>query len=218
MKISENGKNLIKKYEGCRLTAYYCPSGILTIGWGHTGDVKEGQTITQSEADRLFDLDIQKYEVAHKYGNFNQNQFDALTSFAYNCGVGALQEVCSYGDIPSQMALYVNGSNGPLEGLKRRRKEEIELYNTPVTSEASCITYKETGVATVLPSVLNVRSEPDTSKDNVVVQYYKGETINYQEVYICNGYVWIKYKSWQGFDRYVASRKIDNSEIYLKCT
>ena len=72
MKISENGKNLIKKYEGCRLTAYFCPSGILTIGWGHTGDVKEGQTITQSEADRLFDLDIQKYEVAHKYGNFNQ--------------------------------------------------------------------------------------------------------------------------------------------------
>lgn len=217
MRISERGKQLIKKYEGCRLKAYYCPSGVLTIGWGHTGNVYEGQVITQADADALFDLDIKKYEQAHKYGSFNQNQFDALTSFAYNCGVGAMINVINSGNITGEMTLYINGSNGPLEGLKKRRKEEIELYNTPISTESNYKVYKETGVATVLPSILNVRSEPDATKDNVVIQYYKGETLNYNEVHIVNGYVWVKYKSWQGYDRYVASRKIDNSEIYLRC-
>ena len=52
MNISQRGIDLIKSYEGCRLTAYVCPGGVWTIGWGHTGnDVYEGQVITQAEAD-----------------------------------------------------------------------------------------------------------------------------------------------------------------------
>ena len=90
MNISDKGINLIKKYEGCRLTAYKCPSNILTIGYGHTGsDVYIGKRITQDEADKLFSMDLKIHE-----NNVNklvkvsltQNQFDALVSLEYNIG------------------------------------------------------------------------------------------------------------------------------------
>ena len=54
MKISLEGLSLIKKFEGCRLKAYYCSGGVLTIGYGHTGGVKETDVITQEEADKLY--------------------------------------------------------------------------------------------------------------------------------------------------------------------
>lgn len=217
MRVSEKGIELIKEFEGCSLKAYYCPSGVLTIGYGHTKNVYEGQVITKKDAEELLKLDLINYSIADNYGQFNQNQFDALTSFAFNCGIGALKEVIKSGNITKQMALYINGNNGPLEGLVRRRKAEIKLFNTPVDVKPNYKTYKELGQATVLPNVLNVRSEPNTNKNNIVAQYYKGEIFNYNEVHITNGYVWVKYTSWQGKTRYVASRKIDNSEIYLKC-
>lgn len=135
MRISEKGKQLIKSYEGCRLQAYKCPGDTWTIGWGHTKDVYEGQTITQQEADRLFDEDIKKYEVPEKYGSFNQNQFDSLTSFAYNCGMGALDDVLTSANITGTMEMYKKGGGVILPGLVRRRKEEIELYNTPMSED-----------------------------------------------------------------------------------
>jgi len=50
---------MIKGWEGCRLTAYKCPAGVLTIGYGHTGkDVKPGMKITQTQADALFETDV----------------------------------------------------------------------------------------------------------------------------------------------------------------
>ena len=52
MRISEKGLNLIKEFEGCQLDAYRCPSHVLTIGWGHTGDVYEGQSITQEPQEK----------------------------------------------------------------------------------------------------------------------------------------------------------------------
>ena len=93
--ISEDGKNLIKAYEGCKLTAYKATATeeYYTIGWGHYGaDVKEGQTITQAEADALFDTDIVEYEdYVNKFCEKNnvkltQHQFDAMVSLTYNCG------------------------------------------------------------------------------------------------------------------------------------
>ena len=99
MNISEKGLNLIKSFEGCVLTAYKCPAGILTIGWGNTKNVYEGMTITQAQADQFLVEDVQIYANAvNKYVskfNLNQNQFDALVSFAYNCGIGSLDSVCS---------------------------------------------------------------------------------------------------------------------------
>jgi len=90
MKISENGLKLIRSFEGCRLEAYKCPAGVWTIGWGHTGNVKAGQRITQAEADKMLTDDMGPYERnVDKYGTkymWNQNEFDALVSFAYNVG------------------------------------------------------------------------------------------------------------------------------------
>ncbi|MBU3109842.1 lysozyme [Clostridium gasigenes] len=135
MNISENGKNLIKSYEGLYLQAYRCPSNVLTIGWGHTAGVYEGQVITEAEAERIFTIDMAIYEKPVKAYNVNQNQYDALTSFCYNAGAGALEDVMTSGNVTGTMSMYIHGDKGVvLPGLVIRRKEEVDLYNTPVSS------------------------------------------------------------------------------------
>lgn len=135
MKISQNGINLIKKYEGCRLEAYLCPSGIWTIGYGHTGgDVYRGATVTQPEADRLLAVDLERFEAAVADTvklPLNQNQFDALVSFTYNCGLGNLQTLIknrSLEEIANALTLYNKGSGRVLDGLVKRRAEERALF------------------------------------------------------------------------------------------
>lgn len=214
MEISNKGIDLIKKYEGCRLKAYYCPSGVLTIGWGRTHGVYDGQVISQEQADQFFIEDVKKY---YPNGNFNQNQFDALTSFAYNCGLGALNDVLYSGDIAGNMILYVNGSFGVLPGLQKRRKEEVELYNTRIVDNiVDNFSYSEDGIAIVLVDVLNVRDNPSLSS-NVVATYNYGESFSYNRVILNDGYYWVEYTSFSGYIRYVASRTSDSSKIYLKC-
>ena len=94
MKISEEGISLIKRFEGCRLEAYKCSAEVLTIGYGHTGGVKEDDTISQPEADELLENDIAKFE---EYVSDNvivelkQYQFDALVAWTFNLGVGNLR-------------------------------------------------------------------------------------------------------------------------------
>ena len=82
MNISQNGIELIKKFEGCRLEAYKCPAGILTIGYGHTGsEVHLGQKITQEQAEKYLkqDITIHSNNVSRLVkAPLNQNQFDAL--------------------------------------------------------------------------------------------------------------------------------------------
>ena len=94
LKTSQEGINLIKKFEGCRLTAYKCPAGVWTIGYGHTDDVKKGQKITKAKAEEYLKNDLIKYEKGVERlvkVKLNQNQFNALISFAYNRGLGALK-------------------------------------------------------------------------------------------------------------------------------
>lgn len=134
MKISENGLKLIKRYEGCHLTAYKCPAGVWTIGWGHTAGVVEGMHITQEQADIYLKKDIEKYE-QHVSGyskyNWSQNQFDALVSFAYN--IGSIKQLTSNGlrnisEIGERMLLYTKSNGKTLPGLVKRRKEEHDLF------------------------------------------------------------------------------------------
>ena len=140
MKISNKGKDLIKKYEGCKLEAYKCPAGIWTIGYGHTdGNVTSGTIISQEQADKLFNQDIKKFEKG--IGQMvkvliNQNQFDALVSFSFNLGLGALQNSTllkklntkDYQGAANEFDRWVYGGGKKLEGLVRRRKEEKELF------------------------------------------------------------------------------------------
>lgn len=140
MKISENGISLIKSFEGCRLTAYKAVSTekYYTIGWGHYGaDVKAGQSISQGEADALFLSDLQqfvRYTNSHtKSLKLNQNQFDALVSFCYNCGPGTLKKLVN-GRTPGEISehitdqQYTRSGGIVLKALERRRKQEKELF------------------------------------------------------------------------------------------
>lgn len=146
MVTSKAGLDLIKEFEGCRLTAYKCPAGVWTIGYGHTAGVKEGMKITKTQANQFLKQDVKTSEkVVEKYNhiyNWTQSEFDALVSFTFNCGAGNLRTLLNNGvrtkqQISEKIVLY-NKSNGQtLAGLVRRRKAEQELFNsqTNLTTE-----------------------------------------------------------------------------------
>jgi lysozyme len=143
MKTSNKGIKLVKASEGCRLKAYKCPAGKLTIGYGHTGRVdgkkiRFGMKITQAKATELLKKDLVKFEKkVNKYWNkyhWTQNEFDALVSFAYN--VGSIRQLTALGmrskaTIARKMVLYNKAAGRPLKGLTDRRKAEQKLFLTP---------------------------------------------------------------------------------------
>ena len=146
--IGAAGLALIQQFEGCRLTAYKpVPTETYwTIGWGHYGpDVREGQTITQAQADAMLAADCQRFADAVDNpaycpltAQLNANQRDALISFTFNCGAGCLKTLCKGRTLPqicTAMALYNKSGGKPLAGLTRRRKAEQELFNTPIGKE-----------------------------------------------------------------------------------
>ena len=136
-KINKSGLNLIKKYEGCKLTSYICPAGVLTIGYGHTGkDVKPNQTISKKKAINLLKKDLSRFERHVQSYNYiyewTDNEFSALVSFAYN--IGNIDQLTAYGtrtrsQIRSAMLKYVKANGKTLQGLVKRRKAELKLFN-----------------------------------------------------------------------------------------
>ena len=135
LKTGQAGLNLIKQFEGCRLTAYKCPAGVLTIGYGHTAGVKAGQTITQAQADKMLVEDVERFERnVNKYYDkyrWNQNEFDALVSFAFN--LGSIDQLTAGGTrsrevIAQKMLQYNKAAGKVLAGLTRRRQAEKELF------------------------------------------------------------------------------------------
>ena len=145
-KIGQAGLALIKQYEGCRLAAYRCAAGVWTIGYGHTAGVHSGMTITQAQADAYLQQDVARFE---GYVNnpayvpiteqLNQNQFDALVSFAFNLGAGNLRKLCkgrTAAQIARTMPNYNKAAGKVLAGLKRRRAAEQALFNKPVSAAA----------------------------------------------------------------------------------
>lgn len=134
MKTSDAGIKFIQRHESCRLTAYKPREGekMCTIGWGHYG-VKCGTKITQREADQLFKQDLVKFENAvNDLGLvLNQNQFDALVSFAYNLGPGNLRKLCngrSLQQIAEAMTQYNRAGKVVYSGLTKRREEEKAMF------------------------------------------------------------------------------------------
>ena len=143
-KIGQAGLALIKQYEGCRLAAYRCAAGVWTIGYGHTAGVHSGMTITQAQADAYLQQDIAKFEgyvnnpaYVPITANLNQNQFDALVSFAFNLGAGNLRKLCkgrTAAQIAQAMTQYCKANGKVLAGLRRRRAAEQALFNKPVSA------------------------------------------------------------------------------------
>ena len=141
MKISQEGLSLIKKFEGCRLEAYYCSGGVLTIGYGHTGGVKESDTITQEEAEKLLRADVFKFEEYVEDNvmvELDQGQFDALVAWTFNLGPGNLREStmlkklneADYASVPSEMKRWNKAGGKTLNGLIRRRNAEALLFQS----------------------------------------------------------------------------------------
>ena len=136
MKISEEGVNLIKRYEGLRLKAYkpVATEKFYTIGYGHYGaDVSRETTITKEKAEQILKCDLYKFEKAVTDLNrtWTQNQFDALVSFAFNCGAANLKRLVANRDnlqIADAFLLYNKAGGKVLSGLVRRRKEERALF------------------------------------------------------------------------------------------
>lgn len=144
METSKEGMEKIKSEESLRLNAYKCSSGVPTIGYGHTKNVKMGQKITKSEADEYFKEDLKVFENEvnkinkTKGYNLNQNQFDSLVSFAFNTGIGNLRKLTqnrTKSQLPEGMKLYNKGGGKVkriIPGLDNRRKREVNLFNTPI--------------------------------------------------------------------------------------
>lgn len=138
MKISENGLKLIIDFEGfChKATKAVKTEKYFTIGYGHYGkDVDENQTITKEQALLLLKKDMKRFETkVMKYNNcynFTQNEFDALVSFAYN--VGNIDQLTEKGtrtkkEIADAMLLYIKSGGSVLNGLRKRRNRERELF------------------------------------------------------------------------------------------
>lgn len=139
MKTSAEGVALIKKFEGCELTAYQCSAGVWTIGYGHTKGIEEGMEITQQEAEDMLVEELHEYE---NYINDNvtaplsQNQFDAMVSWVYNLGpanlkASTLLKVLNAGDydgVPAQIKRWNKAGGVTLDGLIRRREAESLLF------------------------------------------------------------------------------------------
>ena len=139
MNISKEGLSLIKKFEGCELEAYKCAAGVWTKGYGSTKDVKEGDTLTQEEADDLLLHEMSEYEGYINEmvtTNLKQNQFDSLVSWVFNLGPANLKastmlKVLNLGNlegVPEQMKRWNKANGKTLDGLIRRRKAEALLF------------------------------------------------------------------------------------------
>ena len=139
MKISENGLELIKKFEGCETTAYQDSVGVWTIGFGHTKGVEEGQTCSIEDAESMLANEMDEYE---GYINnmvkvdLQQHEFDALVAWGYNLGPPNLGESTmlkvlnggQFDRVPEEMNRWTRAGGKILEGLVRRRQAESLMF------------------------------------------------------------------------------------------
>ena len=139
MKISEDGLELIKKFEGCETTAYQDSVGVWTIGFGHTKGVEEGQTCSIEDAESMLADEMDEYE---GYINdmvkvdLQQHEFDALVAWVYNLGPTNLGESTmlkvlnggQFDRVPDEMNRWTRAGGEILEGLVRRRQAESLMF------------------------------------------------------------------------------------------
>lgn len=203
MKTSEKGIELIKKYEGCMLKAYKCPSGVWTIGFGHVNGVKQGEKITKSKAESLLKSDLKIYESkVMKYDDiyhFNQNQFDALVSFCFN--VGNIDTLTRKGtrtikEIADSILLYNKGGGTVLAGLVKRRKEEQALFLSTtnkqyrVTAVSGLVCREKTNINSRSIGIFSYNSVVELIEDCTTWLLVSGKDVNGKPII---GYSYYKY-------------------------
>jgi lysozyme len=144
-KLNNAGLDLIKQFEGLKLKAYLCSAGVPTIGYGTIRypngiKVKMGDVCTKEQADYYFTNDVASFELAvdaMATDSLNQNQFNALVSFAYNLGATALKGSTLLKTVnadPNNKAIkgefskWINAGGRPVKGLVIRREKEANHY------------------------------------------------------------------------------------------
>lgn len=143
--INSAGAELIKRFESCRLVAYICPAGYVTVGWGHRNDhMCPGQRITQNKADQLFENDValavSGVLESTKGISLSDNELSALASLVFNIGKkqfdsSTLLKKLKAGDKRGAADQFdrwvygrVNGKPSILPGLVKRRVAEKALF------------------------------------------------------------------------------------------
>ena len=152
MKISNEGLQLIKKYEGCKTTPYRCPAGLYTVGYGHViGNGLQlpdewNRTFSLGEIDELLERDLERFERGvQRYTTvyLTQSQSDSLVSFSFNLGMGIYQRSTlrqklnrgDYDGASKEFLRYTRAGGKVLKGLTRRRQEEYNLFIRPITPD-----------------------------------------------------------------------------------
>lgn len=151
MKMTQEGLDLIKRFEGFRDHWYKCPAGIWTCCYGHTeaaGPPKfePNRKFTRDEGERILRNDLKKYEDAVKKAvkvPLNDSQYSALVSFCYNVGPGNFQKSSvlkavnakQFDLVPARLALWNKGGGKVLKGLIARREAEASLFMDDVPDE-----------------------------------------------------------------------------------
>jgi len=140
MQTSQAGIDLIKRFEGLRLKVYTCPAGVKTIGYGHTAGVTmDTLPITEEQAEAFLVEDLKKFErgvLSTVKVPLTQGQFDALVSFAFNLGLGALQgstllkRLNASQPCADQFERWIFANGVAMPGLRRRREAERRLFES----------------------------------------------------------------------------------------
>jgi GH24 family phage-related lysozyme (muramidase) len=163
MKISQKGVDFVKSKEGGPyLKAYNDGAGVWTIGYGHTANVRPGQTITASQAEAFLRSDLQTAEAAvRKYVKvpLTQGQYDALVSFTYNLGAGALKESKllkdlnkgDYAAAQKDFGNYIYANHKVFPGLVKRRREEAAMFGNQAPAKTGSNTSTTSGSTSIGP-------------------------------------------------------------------
>lgn len=140
MDVSQAGIDLVKRHEGCVLTAYQDSAGIWTIGYGSTRGVQPGMTITQAEADERLRRDLADAVdcINDQCDGLNQNQFDALVDFVFNIGCGAFENSTLlrllkrgyFSAAAQEFGKWTRAGDTHPPGLLKRRADEAMLFES----------------------------------------------------------------------------------------
>ena len=193
MRTNKKGVALIKKWEGYRDKAYICAGGVCTIGYGHTQNTELGTTCTKEQAEQWLIEDIERAEKqVEKYDNtyhFTDNEFSALVSFVFN--IGNINQLTANGkrsreEIKKAWLRYNKANGKTLDGLKKRRADELQLFCDSDLQKVVCTSGGN----------LRIRAQPNT-QSRIVTRIPNGEKVSILE----SGYKWDKvfYKNAIGY-------------------
>lgn len=231
MSVSQKGVDLVKHFEGCYLRAYQDVVGVWTIGYGNTQKehAYRGNVITQAKADQLLMQDLNSHMQVPKQDltvDMNQNQYDALCSFAFNLGAhifrnnrNLLDAINSgnWNEASRIMNLFNRAGGKVYAGLVRRRKAETELMLTPMSGGSSntggydSSWFKQENGTFVLNTAIQLRKAP---YGDLIATLEAGQEVKYDAYGIeADGHIWIRQPRSDGYGYLATGESSDGKRV-----